>query len=90
MKLWKIARTDRASYDEYDSAVVAAETEDAARGTHPRGAAVWRGDEWQYLSDGSYYYDSGWADPATLTVVLIGKAVDGTPPGIIVASFNAG
>lgn len=41
MKLWLIKRDVNGGYDTYDSAVVAAETEQAARETHP--AMVGRG-----------------------------------------------
>ena len=89
MKLWLIARTDTIGYDDYDSAVVAAETEEAARVTHPAGVAVWQNEKWD-RPDGGYYYGGDWAAPATLTVTLVGEAVEGTPPGVILASFNAG
>ena len=35
MKLWLISQTENEGYDTYDSAVVAAETENAARLIHP-------------------------------------------------------
>jgi hypothetical protein len=83
MKLWLISQSVNTGYDTYDGAVVAAETEEAARLTHP-----------------STYPDSGWPkrlDPypvwsllQDVTVELIGEALDGTKPGVICASFNAG
>lgn len=42
MKLWRISRPDRNDWDEYDSAIVAAETADEARLIHPGGHFVWR------------------------------------------------
>lgn len=35
MKIWLVKRTDKIDYDEYDSFVVAHETEDAARNSRP-------------------------------------------------------
>ncbi len=34
MKLWLVSRTDPIGYDEYDSMVVAAETEEEAQGVY--------------------------------------------------------
>ncbi len=72
MKLWFIWQTANDGYDTYDSAVVAAETEDEARGTNP-GASL-----------------SVWTTPNNVSVKVIGEAVEGTLPGVICASFNAG
>jgi len=40
MKLWLISRNGVIDYDEYDSAVVVAATEEQARNTHPSGSGV--------------------------------------------------
>jgi len=78
MKLWKISQNVNASYDSFDSAVVAAETEEAARQTNPDG------DRW-----GDIY--SAWCpDPQQVIVEHIGEAAPGIAAGIILASFNAG
>jgi len=76
MKLWKISRKDRIGYDEYDSAVVAAETEEQARNIHPCH---------------SRYDGTGvdWDAPKNLTVQYLG-ATDRAISGVILASFNAG
>lgn len=96
MKLWLIEQDDNDGYDTYDSAVVAAETEDAARRTYPNDddyrwsdeAKMWVG----HRKDGSTYaaYDRDWTTPDKVRVRLIGEAVDGTMAGTICASFNAG
>lgn len=80
VKLWLISQTVNGGYDVYDSAVVAAHHETHARHIHPSG----RIDDWR---------DTGptWAySPEQVTVKLIGEAAEGTEPGVICASFNAG
>jgi hypothetical protein len=79
MKLWLISQTENNDYDTYDSAVVAAETEDAARNTHPNG--------------GDFYgvFQGLWAKtPNDVTVRLIGEAAPGIEAGVLCASFNPG
>lgn len=77
MNLYLISQTENNDYDTYDSAVVAAETEGQARNTHPRG--VW--------PKGMNY---SWTTPENVAAKLIGVAVEGTPAGVILGSFNAG
>lgn len=67
-------------YDTYDSAVVAAPDDDAARCWHPRGH------QWS----GSYMDRMSWSRPDQVTVTLIGTAKPSTDAGVICASFNAG
>lgn len=82
MKLWLITQNDRRGYDTYDSAVVAAETEDAARGIHPEGGELILDDWWQKRT---------WTTDKDLVFAeLIGEAVPGTEKGPILGSFNAG
>lgn len=69
MKLWKIEVTGAVGYDEYDSAVVAAETEEQALAIKPSEYSTW---------------------PGPVEIAYIGEAKEGTEPGVIVASFNAG
>ena len=79
MKLWLILQDVNNTYDYFDSAVVAAETEEAARNTQPDGNKSWAG-AWAI-----------WAEkPEQVTVRLIGEAPPDTEPGVILASFNAG
>lgn len=72
MNLYKVERTDSIDYDEYDSAVIAAESEDEARSTPPAKYSTWS------------------APIESLQITLIGVAKEGTFPGVIVSSFNAG
>jgi hypothetical protein len=82
MNLYLISQNKNNDYDTYDSAVVAAPNEQAARETHPSGE-VWP-DEDRY--SGNYWVRT----PNEVTATLIGKAVKGTKAGVICASFNAG
>ena len=78
MNLYKISQTENLGWDTYDSAVVAAESEQLAKETNLCSC------EWGYEH-------SSWASsPDKVTVELIGVAVEGTKAGVIVASFNAG
>lgn len=78
MKLWRIERTDHWSHDEFDSAVVAAEDEAAARLIKPDGIS-WDSD-----------YQNWCKTPDLVRVEYLGEAKPGTPAGVILASFNAG
>lgn len=92
VKLWFIHQDANTNYDTYDSAVVAAETEDEARRIHPGGdefdakRGVWPG----WFDKKSV--NSSWAPSLSdVSARLIGEAVEGTEAGrIICASFNAG
>lgn len=76
MKLWLISQTVNRGYDTYDSAVVAAADEMAARLTSPSG-------EWLITH--------GWCvAPDQVTAKYIGDAKEGQQAGVILASFNAG
>ena len=77
MKLWLISQKVYGGYDTYDSEVVAAETEAAARETPPRGP-----------DDGEAV--SSWAEPAFCKVEYLGEAKPGTEAGVICACFHAG
>lgn len=76
MKLWLIKQDFNSGWDTYDSAVVAAETEDDARRIHPSG------------NDGDRM--GTWCDPEHVSARAIGDATTGTSRGVILASFNAG
>jgi hypothetical protein len=81
MKLWKLT-SGKTGYDTFDAAIVAAEDIEAAKGTHPSG--VWPTN----FRSGSA---EAWAfKPSEVSAVLIGTATEGTPAGVILASFNAG
>ena len=101
MNLYLISQTQNQTYDTYDSAVVAAESEDHARAIHPSGRERIRAhkskDCWEEYSiiDREWipviHCCYGWtSQPSRVSVILIGTAVDGTSAGVICASFNAG
>lgn len=84
MKLWRVHQTTNTGYDTYDSFVVAAETEDDARLYHPSGGRLDPDDpRW------SEQYNP-WCHHRHVSVEYLGEARHGHPPGIVVASFNAG
>lgn len=95
MNLYLISQNVNSDYDTYDSAVVAAETEEQARHTSPSNNYEWRDDQWVFLyADGRVQGCgrtlSAWADPDDVEVEEIGTAKEGTTAGVILASFNAG
>lgn len=91
MKLWLISQSFNTSYDTYDSAVVAAETEEDAKLIHPEGD-FWDGSAWCYLRGSGVKVESchtGWADPHHVKVKYLGET-DRDIKGVILSSFNAG
>jgi hypothetical protein len=84
MNLYLISQTENQCYDTYDSAVVAAPTEDDAR--------LWIPGEGKSTPD-SRNWKHGWNDwcksPDAVKVELIGIS-NQNEEGIILASFNAG
>lgn len=93
LKLWLIEQTENNRYDTYDSAVVAALTEDDARHMHPNGSK-WSGD----IESGEYehkkwsYRHSDWAHhPRNVTATIVGNAHQSISEGdVLCASYNAG
>lgn len=80
MNIYKISQDVNNGYDTYDSAIVAAESEDQARNIHPANDDEYDG--WEHNS---------WADnPEQVKVELIGITKEDTEQGVILASFNAG
>lgn len=78
LKLWLISQDDNTGYDTYDSAVVAAYTEDEARQINPEG-------EWNRV------WSSWCKTPEQVTVEYLGIATTMCmKPGIVLSSFNAG
>lgn len=84
MKLWLIEQHINNDYDTYDSAVVAAVDEEAARDTHPYAAKTTRETE----IEGKLY--SSWAPFDKVRATYLGEALAGMPSGGVLASFNAG
>jgi hypothetical protein len=79
MKLWVICQDVNNGYDTYDSAVVAAESEEEARNILP-GGNTW--------ADARRY--GGWASkPSEVIVEYLGET-DRKNSGVILSSFNAG
>lgn len=90
MKLFLISQTDHNHYDTYDSAVVAAETEEIAKTIKPSNQA---GKPVEFIPENSSMWDrySAWVnDPKRVTAEYIGEAKEGTKTGVILSSFNAG
>lgn len=81
MNLYLISQDVNGGYDTYDSAVVAAVSEDAARAIHPSDYVK----EW----NGKNELFGTWCDKQNVTVQLIGTAAEGIS-GVVCASFNAG
>ena len=80
MNLYKISQDENDGYDNYDSAVVAAESEEEAIKIHPGSGRLYP--DWD---------SENWVNDLDLvSVKLIGTAVEGTKPGVILASYNAG
>lgn len=83
MRLWRISQSENTGYDTFDAAVVAAWSEEDARGIHPYSSIFPDDDHW-----GSRGI---WASkPENVKVELLGNAKEGVARGVIVASFNAG
>lgn len=83
MKIYKISQDTNTDYDTYDSAVVAAESEEAAQKMHPS----------KYNINKSWWEEkktSNWVDIEQVLVEYLGEAKEGTEAGVIVSSFNAG
>ena len=96
MKLWRISQDKNNGWDTYDSAVVAAETEEEARGIYPdnwdNNEKRWNGSKWLwYLEDGRVldYGSSSWTSPDNVSVEFLADNYEG-PKGTVLASFNAG
>lgn len=85
MKLYLISQGDHNGYDTYDSAVVAAESEEKAAKIHPG----LNSEYFDARKDWGVY--GGWANShKSVDVKLIGEAAPNTKAGVILASFNAG
>ena len=83
MKLYLVSRTDRWSWDDYDSFVVAAENEESVLDFHPKGQ--------YYLTErdvrnGIYY---GWTSKQNINIECIGES-NSLVEKVIISSFNAG
>ena len=83
MNLYQISQSSNIDYDTFDSAIVCAKDETAAKAIHP-------GDDEEWPSN----WDPSWSNwcgaPDQVTAKLIGTAAPGLPEGVVLASFNAG
>lgn len=90
MNLYHISQTAVRGYDTYSDAVVAAESEEAARLIHPDDSPMgeikhkWDGEHW------NDYGDATWSRPDRVNVMLLGTAIPSLTAGVICASFHAG
>lgn len=87
--LYLVKRTDNVTWDEYDSFVVCAESEDEARRVYPSGGMFFEDD---MSEQNKRYFKSGWTDKIeTLEVICVGLAsVSLKNRQVICASYNAG
>jgi hypothetical protein len=79
MNIYRISQIANNDYGTYDSAIVAAPNEKQASQTLPDGTFDW-----------NHKYSWWCSSPDQVTVQLIGRALSGTEPGVILASYNAG
>jgi hypothetical protein len=82
MNLYKITKPGPCCWDEYESAVVAAESEQSARLIHP--------DPDHNPWDGIDNPMDKWCVFDNVSAQLIGVAEPGTKAGIIISRYNAG
>lgn len=87
MKLWLIEQDVNNGYDTYDSAVVVAADEEAARDTFPSVYTDGRTTRDIDAAGGRY---SSWAPFDKVRATYLGEAREGAPAGVVCASFNAG
>lgn len=90
--LYLISQDEHVAYDTYDSAVVVAESSEAAQKIHPTppGFLTYPDPYWEKDSKEAY---RDWAsDPSQVTVRLLGACSDPSLKAgdIVCASFNAG
>jgi len=80
VNIYLISQNDVDGYDTYDSAVVIAKSEDAARNIHPGNGKPLSADTWGTWT----------TDPTKVRVELIGLAKPGSEQRVVCSSFNAG
>ena len=96
MKLYLLSQDENSGYDTYDSCVVAAIDEGAARRISPFEYYTWSDDHgsWCFTYvDGSLTeeYHPSWAnDLDAIKVKYIGEASQDMKAGVVCASYNAG
>jgi len=97
MNIYKIWQDDNDGWDTYDSAIVIAKNEEAAKYADPGNNSFMEWD--QKLDSWVFCYSNGnrvaqdydaWTHPKNVKVILIGKADINIKEQVICASFNAG
>lgn len=91
LKLYLIERIDGRErlYDEYESAVVAAPSEEAAKIIHP-GGGIWdtKNCKWVLFPDSRGMLPEEWVDsPSLAKATLVGIALPGTKPLAIIHTY---
>lgn len=96
VNIYKILRNKKVAWDAFESAVVAARSEDEARRIHPDGLHTWNGDSWNKVErthdslEQSRWAMESWNRPGRIKIEYIGKAREGIPSGaVIVSSYDA-
>jgi hypothetical protein len=96
LNLYLISQSVNNDYDTYDSAVVAAASEEEARLIYPdnwgTNKNTWNGSRWLWhLEDGRVLdaFSSSWTSPDNVSVQFLAAGYEG-PAGTVLASFNAG
>lgn len=95
IRLYLVEQDYNTGYDTYDSVVVAAKSVKDAIRMDPSGLREWSDElgSWMFVSASGLKTQedhTAWAPISQLTCRCIGRAKEGTKPGIILASFNAG
>lgn len=88
MKLWLISQKVNNDYDTYDSAIVAAETEDAAKNMRPNGTEFT--DAESLFTDAESLFFSSWCELKDVEIEYLGNAAKHIKRGVILASYRAG
>lgn len=83
MKLFLVSQDENNDYDTYDSFVIACETEDEAKNTHPCGEPMTE-EQWNDI------YSSWCSSVKHVKVQYLGEADKSLEEGVVCASFNAG
>ena len=81
MKLWRISQTVNNDCDTYDSAIVAATTEDDAKNMRPNATE---------FTDEEHPFFSSWCELKDVEVEYLGNAAKHIKRGVILASYRAG
>jgi hypothetical protein len=96
LNLYLISQSVNNNYDTYDSAVVAAASEEEARLIYPtnwgENNVLWNGSKWLwYIKDGRVldYSPNTWTTPDNVSVEFLAAGYEGEA-GTVLASFNAG